>query len=29
MAWHNADGTRGLAPCQSDWHGNIHGNVAP
>ena len=28
MAWHkNADATHGLAPCQSDWHGNIHGNV--
>ena len=29
MAWHNAKGTHGLAPCQSGWHGNIHGNVAP
>ena len=29
MAWHNAKGTRGLAPSQSGWHGNIHGSVAP
>ena len=29
MAWHKAEGTHGLAPSQSGWHGNVHGSVAP